>query len=91
LTENLFERGRYEAAFTSGVLFSPFGPTRMRPTINYTVSAVQLGYMLEDVKGDGWWRGDFEVAGEGFGSAIYDGPGGYIAGGILWLRYNFVP
>ncbi len=27
---HLFDSGRYEAAFTSGVLFSPFGPSRMR-------------------------------------------------------------
>ncbi len=47
--------------------------------------------MLGDVKARAWWRGNFEVAGEGFGSAIFEGPGGYIAGGTLWLRYNFVP
>jgi lipid A 3-O-deacylase len=89
--EHFFDGGRYEAAITSGVLFSPFGPTRMRPTINYTISGFQIGYMLWDVKGDGWWRGNLEIAGEVFGSAIFDGPGSYIAGGTLWLRYNFVP
>ena len=47
--------------------------------------------MLGDVKGDGWWRGNFELAGEAFGSAIFDGDGSYISGGTLWLRYNFVP
>ena len=70
----------------------PFsGPSANRPPINYTFTGVQLGYMLGDVKGDGWWRGNFELAGEGFGSAIFEGDGSYISGGTLWLRYNFVP
>jgi len=90
-TEHLFSSGRYEASVSNGALFSPFGPSRMRPTIDYSYSALQLGYMLGDVKGNGWWRGNFEVAGEGLASAIYEGPGGYIAGGTLWLRYNLVP
>jgi opacity protein-like surface antigen len=91
LPEDLFHSGRYEAAFINGVFFSPFGPTHNRPTINYTYTGLQLGYMLGDVKGDGWRRGNFEVAGEAFGSAILDGAGTYISGGTLWLRYNIVP
>jgi len=89
--ESMFDGGRYEAAFTSGVLFSPFVVTHNRPTIDYTISSFQLGYMLGDVKGNGWWRGNFELAGEAFGSGIFEGEGGYIAGGTLWLRYNFLP
>ena len=89
--DRLFEGGRYEAAFTSGMFFSPFVATRNRPTIDYSLTSLQLGYMLGDVKGDRWWRGNFELVGEGFGSAIWEGPGSYIAGGTLWLRYNFVP
>jgi opacity protein-like surface antigen len=89
--EQLFDCGRYEAALTSGVLFSFSGPSHDRSPINYTTTGVQLGYMLDEVKGDGWWRGNFELAGEGFGSAIFAGDGNYIAGGTLWLRYNFVP
>ncbi len=88
--EQLFERGRYEAALGSGVMFSPFLANANRPTINYTLTSLQFGYMLGDVRGDGWCRGNFELAGEGFGSAVFDGPGGYIAGGALWVRRNFV-
>jgi lipid A 3-O-deacylase len=90
-TEDLFRQGRYEAALINGVYFSPLGTTHNHPTINYTFTGVQLGYMLGDVKGNGWWRGNFELAGEAFGSAVYEGPGSFIAGGTLWLRYNFVP
>jgi len=89
--EGLFERSRYEATLTSGVLFSPFLATGGRPTINYTITEVQFGYMLSDVKGRGWWRGNFELVGEGFGSAIFEGSGSFIAGITVWMRYNIVP
>jgi opacity protein-like surface antigen len=72
------------------VLFSFSGPSRNRSPIDYTSTGLQLGYMLGDVKGDGWWRGNLELAGEGFGSTIFRGEGNYIAGGTLWLRYNLV-
>ena len=87
----LFEHGRYEGGLSSGVMFSPFIATHLRPTINYTITAVQFGYMLSNVKGSGCLRGNFELAGEGFGSAIFDGAGSYIAGCTVWGRYNFVP
>jgi opacity protein-like surface antigen len=89
--ESFFSAGRYEAGLTGGAFFSPFPPCANRPTINYSFPSLSLGYMLGDVKGDGWWRGNFELAGEAFGSSIFNGPGTYIAGGTLWLRYNFVP
>jgi hypothetical protein len=89
--EQSFDSGRFETTATSGVLFSPIGPSRMRPTIDYTVSGMQFGYMLGGIQGSGWLRGSFELAGEGFGSRIFNGTGSYIAGGTLWLRYNFVP
>jgi len=89
-TDDLFGTSRYEASLTSGVLFSPFLANHGRPTINYTISEGQFGYMLSAPRGDGWWRGNFEFLGEGFGSDIFDGPGGYIAGMTLWARYNFV-
>ena len=90
-TSPLFEKGRYEAGLNSGALFSPFVATYERPTINYTVTAVQFGYMLSEVSGTNWLRGNFELLGEGFGSAIFQGPGSYIAGVTVWGRYNFVP
>ena len=91
LADDLFAGGKWEAGLGTGVLFSPFGANRNRPTINYTISELELGYMLGDVRELGWVRGNFELAGSGFGGAIFDGPGSYIAGGTLWLRYNFVP
>jgi opacity protein-like surface antigen len=89
--EPLFERGRYELTLSGGVLFSPIGLPKNRPIINYTMTEISLGYMLGDVKGAGWWRGNFEALADGFGGAIFEGPGSYVAGFTLWLRYNLVP
>jgi hypothetical protein len=89
--KGLFEGANYELAFNNGVLFSPFVASHERPTINYTMTEIQFGLMLSDVKGHGVFRGNFELVGEGFGSAIWQGPGSYIAGMTIWIRYNFVP
>jgi Lipid A 3-O-deacylase (PagL) len=90
-SSSLFERGRCEIALNNGVLFSPFAATRNRPSINYTITELQFGYMLTDVKEAGWWRGNFEILADGFGSRVFHGIGTYVAGVTTWLRYNFVP
>jgi opacity protein-like surface antigen len=87
----LFQAGAYELSLSSGVLFSPFGATHNRPTINYTLSELQFGYMVTDVEEHGWLRGNFEITGAAFGSGIFLGEGSYIIGCTTWLRYNLVP
>ncbi len=88
--DSLFSRGRYEASFNTAVMFSPYIATYKRPTVNYTITEIQVGYMLTEFKEEGFFRGNFEVAAEGFGSGIFTGPGSYIAGLTVWGRYNFV-
>lgn len=85
-----FQRGNYELSLASGVMFSPIGADGGRPTVDYTLSGLQLGWMLSDVKGPGWFRGNWEVAAEAMGGEVFNGKGSYIVGGTLWLRYNFV-
>jgi len=85
---SLFDEGRIEGSFNNGALFSM--PGKNRPTIDYTLSEIQCGYMLGTPKSSGFFRGNFEAIGQGFASAIFEGPGGYIAGMTLWIRYNFV-
>jgi hypothetical protein len=89
--ENYFRQGQWELAAGGGVLFSPIGPTRNRPVLNYALGNLQLGLMLTDLRTNGFLRGNFELVQEGFGAGIFQGPGNYIAGETLWLRYNFVP
>ena len=86
-----FTRGAMEASVSSAVLFSPFVATANRPAVDFTESAVQFGWMLSDVKYGGWKRGNYELAVEAFGGAIFKGHGNYLGGGTIWLRRNFVP
>jgi opacity protein-like surface antigen len=90
ISDYLFEYGRYEIALNNGVLFSPFVATGGRPHINYTVTELQFGCMLSDVKHAGWLSGNLELLGAGAGGTVFTGAGNYVAGGTAWLRYNFV-
>ena len=89
--EDNFRRGQWEGAVGGATLFSPIGPTKNRPVLNYALGNVQAGYMLNDVSRNDFLRGNFELAPEAFGARIFHGPGHYIAGATLWVRYNFVP
>jgi hypothetical protein len=88
--DNLFERGKYEINLSSGVMFSPIGADRNRPTLNYTLSGLEFGWMLTDAGHTGWLAGNLEVTGQIIGGAVFNGPGNYLAGGTAWARYNFV-
>src|SRR5262245_48688316 len=76
--DDYFQRGRWEAAFSSGVLFSPPLPDHNRPDLNYSLSEMQLGWMLTDVKEWGCFRGNLEITGKTFGGAIFEGRGSYL-------------
>lgn len=64
-----------------------------RPIVNYAMGYADIGYFLYDAAGSGVFRGNLEFLLEGFGSGIYESTtagGNYIAGGSLYLRYNFI-
>jgi lipid A 3-O-deacylase len=85
-----FQRGRYELTLGSGPMFSPVGADRNRYTVDYVLSGLQLGWMMTDVGGSGWLRGNWELSAEAIGGAVFKGRGSYLAGGTAWIRYNFV-
>jgi lipid A 3-O-deacylase len=87
---DLFKSGQFESSVGGGVMFSPFGPTRNRPTVRYAQQHLDLGYMLTDVVGNGFYRGNLELVGEMYGAEIYRGAGDYFAGSTFNFRYNFL-
>ena len=90
LIDSFFQHGRYEAGVASGAMFSPIGADKGRPILNYTLSGLQFGWMLTDANQSYWLPGNLEVLGEAIGGTVFKGRGSYLAGGTLWLRYNFV-
>jgi len=87
---DIYQSGKYELTLSSGALFSPIGADHDRPTLNYTLSTLQFGWMFTDVRGSGWLRGNWETTGEIMGGTVFAGRGNYMAGATGWLKYNFV-
>jgi lipid A 3-O-deacylase len=87
-SENFHDR--YEMSLLSGAMFSPIGADNNRPTENYTLSGLQFAWMLTDVRGPGWLRGNWELPLEAMGGKVFDGKGSYVVGGTIWIRYNFI-
>lgn len=86
--ETPFDQGRLEYQSSSGAYFSIGGSDR--PTLNYSVTNLRLGVMLNTPEGEGFFRGNFELLVQGFYASVFDGPGDYFAGASVLLRYNFV-
>lgn len=87
--DSFFERDKYEIRADTAMMLSPVGADKGRPTVNYTLSSVQLGWMLTDVNSC-WLRGNVEVAAGAIGGTVFEGRGSYLVGGTGWIRYNFV-
>jgi hypothetical protein len=87
---DVFRAGQWEASAGGAVLFSPFAATESRPTHDYALAVIDMGYMCSGVKEWGPFRGNAEVVCEAFGGPVFIGKGNYVAGMTLWLRYNFV-
>ena len=89
-----FERGTWEIETGAGT-FSSFSTTKAtRPTVNYQLEDIRLGWMYDSPRHDdwlgGWLRGNSEFLLEIAGAPVTKGPGNYLAGGSALWRYNFV-
>jgi lipid A 3-O-deacylase len=81
-----FEKGDHEFQALLGAFYS----FNHSPSMGYAIGSVRLGWMLSTPSGEGFCRGNTEFLLEAFGGGIFEGPGSYLAGGTLLLRYNFV-
>jgi lipid A 3-O-deacylase len=88
--DDYFTPGFHEGSVGVGALFSNVIRTSNRPNIDYVFGAASVGYMVTGIHGPSVLRGNLELAPELFGSYVFHGPGNYVAGGTLWIRYNFV-
>lgn len=84
-----FCKGMRELDLTAGYLASPVAG-RNRQTLHYARQDLRLGWMLTSPGGRSWYRGNFEFLLNAFGAEVTQGPGSWMAGGRLLLRYNFV-
>lgn len=84
-----FAKGRMELQVGATGYFSVKN-SDSRPEVNDVGGLVRAGWMLSDVAGDGFFRGNWEFLIEASASGITTGPGDLLAGAALLLRYNFV-
>ncbi|MES2708406.1 MAG: acyloxyacyl hydrolase [Verrucomicrobiota bacterium] len=89
-SSSIFNAGRLELQSGSGAFWAFNTDGSDGGHIDYSITAYRLGVMLSDVKGDGWLRGNTELLLEGFYSSVFQGAGDWLAGGTVFLRYNFV-
>jgi lipid A 3-O-deacylase len=88
-TAGPFDRGTWE--FESGAgFFGSFSTSAPRPTINYQLNDLRLGWMYDSPRRSGWLRGNSEFLLEALAGPVTKGPGTYLAGGSLIYRYNFI-
>ena len=87
---SVFSKGKFEFQSVTGMAFAFSPDDSDRPAIDYSVSSYRLGIMLDDVSGEGFSRGNTELLAEGFFGRVSEGPGDYLGGATLILRYNFV-
>ena len=86
-----FHRGALELQVAFGTELSSQETSELRPNIDYGLAVVRLGYMLDNVRGRGFLRGNDEVMIEAIGGPIYTGPGSALGGLCVMYRHNFVP
>jgi hypothetical protein len=88
-----FAQGQYEFGATAGYLVSPVFAKKGRPKLNYAQVDLSLGMMLTSpapLFGKNCLRGNWEALVNVCGMKVVSGPDGFLAGGRLLLRYNFV-
>ena len=86
-----FQRGALNFQVMLGAEESIQDTSPGRPNIDYGLALVRFGYMLDPVRGSGFFRGNDEVMIEAIGGPIYTGPGTALGGMSLVYRRNFVP
>ncbi len=85
-----FQKGATELQVVTGPFFHLAPTGNPRPRTNFILGGIRYGWMLSSPGREGVLRGNFEFLLEAFGAGIYEGPGNYLVGADMILRYNFV-
>jgi opacity protein-like surface antigen len=85
-----FRAGGHEVELRGGALFSFLNSGVRKPVLDYSTASASFGWMLNDVHGSGFFRGNNEFVLEILGADTFKGPGHYFAGSQSLWRYNFV-
>ena len=88
--DRIFHRGAWDLQVAEGVEFSLQTTSRIRPNIDYQLTVIRLGYMLDDPHGSNFLRGNNEFILEVVGGPMFQGPGSALGGVSVVYRRNFL-
>ena len=90
-TDSIFERGKFELQVTDGAFYSLQKTSDRRPNIDYELSVIRVGLMLDTPHTGGTFlRGNDELMLEGTGGPIFQGPGTGLGSLSFIYRRNFL-
>ncbi len=89
-TDPIFHRGAWDLQVAEGVEFSLQTTSQIRPNIDYQLTVIRLGYMLDDPHGSNFLRGNNEFILEAIGGPMFQGPGSALGGLSIVYRRNFL-
>ncbi len=86
----IFHHGAIDLQLMGGLMYSLQRTTFLRPNFDYAPVVLRLGYMVNNVYGSGFFRGNDEVILEAMGAPVFVGPGSGLGGLSLIYRRNFL-
>ena len=89
-TDPIFHRGAWDLQVMEGAEFSLQTTSRIRPNIDYQLTVIRLGYMIDDPHGSNFLRGNNEFIVEFVGGPMFQGPGTALGGLSFVYRRNFL-
>ena len=90
-TDPIFRRGALELQTTDGAFFSLQHTANRRPNIDYELTVIRAGYMLDSPhQGGTFLRGNDELLLEGTGGPIFQGPGTGLGSLSIIYRRDFL-
>ncbi len=86
----MFHRGVWDLQVAEGAEFSLQNTSIIRPNIDYELTVIRLGYMLDSPHGRNFLRGNNEFMLEVVGGPMFQGPGSALGGLSIVYRRNFL-
>ncbi len=86
----MFHRGVWELQAAEGAEFSLQNTSIIRPNIDYELTILRLGYMVDNPHGSNFLRGNNEFMLEVVGGPMFQGPGSALGGLSIVYRRNFL-
>ena len=90
VTDPAFQRGAFDLQVAEACEISLQNTSAIRPNIDYQLTIIRVGYMLDTPHGSNFLRGNDEFMVETEGGPIFHGPGSALGGLSIIYRRNFL-